>query len=87
MSETSEVQDGTPANNVPPVIMKYKRTISDLLPDKYEFAPDTHLYLAPSLPPDNNLGSTYAQDVPEGAAPPFCFIEIARRIISFVSSI
>lgn len=53
---------------VPPVIRQYKRTVSDLLPDKYHFSTDTHLYIAASVPVD--ILSSYAeeQSAPEGEA-------------------
>lgn len=59
-----------PGSGITPEVRQYKRTISDLLPDKYEFSADPHLYIASSLPPDNQLCSTEEEGTKEGAARP-----------------
>lgn len=50
------------------VIRQYKRTISDLLPDKYKLSPDTHLCIASSMPPDNQWSTAETVNTTESDA-------------------
>ncbi|BDA42188.1 probable coiled-coil domain-containing protein 13 at N-terminal half [Coccomyxa sp. Obi] len=65
MSETIDTPRGA-GGGISPEVRHYKRTISDLLPDKYEFSADPHLNIASSLPSDNRLSGTEEQFTNEG---------------------
>ena len=69
MAESTETPRGA-VSGIPPEVRQYKRTISDLLPDKYEFSADPHLYIAFSLPADDQLRSTEEEGTKQGAAQP-----------------